>query len=169
MGDTSQELATPGTAVMHIDRRSTSQIVIGIDGGPAAAAALRWAAHWSRVTGLDVQVVHAWQLEDRRTGPAGAVLRQAAGADARARATQWVIDALAVSDPSLHWTLGIVEEAPGPALVALSRTALLLVVGTGDHAGLHGLVLGSVSQYAIARAAPPVVVIKASPAAPKRT
>jgi len=155
--------SNPRTTLLHVDRLNTGGIVVGVDGGPAAAAALRWAAQQSRVTGMTVQVIHAWQLKAPHIGEAGLQVRQAASADARARATQWVINALAGSDPSLRWTLALVEDAPGPALVTRSRTAPLLVMGTGEHNGLRRLGVGSVSRYVIARAVPPVVVVRAPP------
>ncbi len=163
MSDSGEPGFDPVMAVLHIDRRNTTGIVVGVDGGPAAAAAMRWAARYSRDTGLNVQAVHAWQLKGphiRRT-PA---IRQAASADARARATRWVVDALAAVDPELPWTLGIVEAAAGPALVDRSRTSPLLVVGTGGHNGLRGVVTGSVSRYVVGHAVPPVVVVRTPPA-----
>ncbi len=127
MSDIGEQASSPG-AMADVDRRTTAGIVVGVDGGPAAAAALRWAARQSRVTGMGIQVIYAWQVAGPHLGTA-ALLRRAASTDARARATRWVIDALADSDPSLPWTLNLVEDAPGPGLVDRSRSALLLVMG----------------------------------------
>ena len=38
-----------------------TEIVVGLDDSPSAAAALRWAAEQSRVTGLPLRALCAWQ------------------------------------------------------------------------------------------------------------
>ena len=141
---------------------TTDEIVVGVDGGAASAAALGWAAEQSRTTGAPLHVLYSWQLKASQVEAAGVAFRRAAATDARARATRWVIDALGPSAATC-WALGIVEGPPGPALVARSRDAALLVVGTGEHAGLRRLVTGSVSHYALSHAVPPVVAVRARP------
>jgi nucleotide-binding universal stress UspA family protein len=139
-------------------------IAVGLDEGPASAAALRWAADHSRTTGLPLRVIHAWQLSALGaaavTSGAGDYL-QAATEDARARATRWVLDALGGDSAEIRWTLDIVEGPPGPALVGLSRNAKALVLGTREHTGLRRAVVGSVSHYCLSHAVPPVVAVPA--------
>lgn len=140
------------------------EIVVGVDGGPAAAAAVRWAAEQSRLTGLPLCVAHAWQMgafeaAAAASGSGTTELLQAAGVNARAQATQWVRDALGPQGNKLPWRLEIVEAAPGPALVAESRGAHLLVIGTQEHTGLRRAVLGSVSHYCLSHAQAPVVAV----------
>ena len=121
------------------DARRPGEIVVGVDDGPAAAAAVRWAADQSRLTGLPLCVVHAWQLGPLEsaalTSGAGVAsgAAEAAGADARARATQWVRDALGSPWDRVLWRLRLPQGASGPALVAESRGAHLLVIGTQEH------------------------------------
>lgn len=146
------------------DARRPGEIVVGVDDGPAAAAAVRWAADQSRLTGLPLCVVHAWQLGPLESaaltsGAGVAELLEAAGADARARATQWVRDALGSQGDRVLWRLEVVQGASGPALVAESRGAHLLVIGTQEHSGLRRAVLGSVSHYCLSHAQAPVVAI----------
>jgi nucleotide-binding universal stress UspA family protein len=50
----------------------------------------------------------------------------------------------------------------GPAVVAESVGAALLVVGTKDHVGIGGLVSGSVSHYCLSHAQCPVVAVPAA-------
>lgn len=140
--------------------RTTDDIVVGVDGSVASAAALTWAAAQSEATGRPLHVVHSWQLRAAQVEGAGDAFRATAIADARARATRWVLAALG-TDTTTHWTLTLVEGPPGPALVAQSRTASLLVVGTGEHNGLRRVPRGSVSRYALSHAVPPVVAVHA--------
>jgi nucleotide-binding universal stress UspA family protein len=148
--------------------RMTPAIVVGIDASAMSGAALRWAAAQSRLAGLPLRVVHAWQLNSLGTAmrrPASHA--EAVVADARAQATSWVLDALGDNAADLRWTLEIVEGAAGQVLVHRSRSACLLVVGTREHTGLRRL--GSVSHYCISHAVPPVVAVPApddTPATP---
>jgi nucleotide-binding universal stress UspA family protein len=139
-------------------------IVVGLDGGAASQAALRWAVTQSRATGLPLRVVHAW----RATSVAAAVSHwdagecfEAAAADARARATHWVLETLGEEATRVHWTLEIAEGGAGPVLVSLSEDAPLLVLGTKVHTGIRRAVQGSVSHYCLSHAAGPVVAVPA--------
>jgi nucleotide-binding universal stress UspA family protein len=140
-----------------------ADIVVGLDGSPSAAAALRWAADHSRTTGLPLRVVHAWQQKALQSAaaPGSAPLWEASTADARARATQWVLDTLGGTAADVRWTLDIVEGPPGPVLAGRSRGARLLVLGTRGHTGLRRAVLGSVSHFCLSHAEPPVVAVPA--------
>jgi nucleotide-binding universal stress UspA family protein len=140
-----------------------AEIVVGLDDSHSAAAALRWATEQSGLTGSRLRVVYAWQLSAfEAAGAAGsAQLWEALTADARARATHWVLDALGGTAAEVRWTLDIVEGPPGPVLVDRSRAASLLVLGTREHIGLRRAVLGSVSHYCLSHAESPVVAIPA--------
>jgi nucleotide-binding universal stress UspA family protein len=149
------------------------EIVVGVDGGPAAGAAVRWAAEQSRLVGIPLCVVHAWQLGAFETaafaaGSGTAELLQAASADARARATRWVNEALGPQGKRLLWRLEVVEAPPGPALVSQSGGAHLLVIGTKEHTGLRRAVLGSVSHYCVSHADVPVVAVSATRVSPHK-
>jgi nucleotide-binding universal stress UspA family protein len=144
-------------------------IVVGLDDSPAAAAALRWAAAQSRLTGSRLHVVHAWQMG--AFGAAALAARavnftEAAVADARARATRWAVEALH-DDADIHWQLDIVEGSPGPVLVGRSDGARLLVLGTQEHTGFHRAVPGSVSHYCLSHAHTPIVAVPAPSEAPE--
>ncbi|HEU0103274.1 MAG TPA: universal stress protein [Mycobacteriales bacterium] len=135
-------------------------VVVGMDGSASAAAALRWAAQQARSTGRPLQVLHCFQLKASQAEAAGEAFCAVATADARARATRWVLDAVgpAVAVP---WTLVVVEGPPGPTLAERSHDAALLVVGTGEHTGIRRLAPGSVSHHVLSRAVPPVVAVHA--------
>jgi len=144
----------------------TREIVVGLDESTSAASALLWAAEQSRVTGWPLRVVCAWQLTPVEVAAGSPELWEATTADARARATRWVLDTLGGSAADVRWSLDIVEGPPGPVLVDRSRGAQLLVLGTREHTGLRRAVLGSVSHYCLSHAEPPVVAVPAMRKAP---
>lgn len=148
--------------MVHTDRLangSRHEIVVGVNGSPAAAEAIRWAAEQSRISGTPLRMVHAWQM------PAGQVLAADSGfweasvADTRARATRWVLDALGGTAAAVPWVLDIVEGPPGPVLVSRSQEAALLVLGTREHVGMRRVLVGSVSHHCLTHAHAPVVAI----------
>lgn len=158
--DTTEE-ATSGT---HQPPAACDDIVVGIDESPASAAALRWAAQYSRVTGLPLRLVRTWQMSATASAadaPGMAAYVEAAAANARARATRWVLDTLGGDAARVRWTLQVHEGSAGPALVALSPGARVVVVGTQPHAGLSRVVSGSVSHYLLSHADLPVVAVPA--------
>jgi nucleotide-binding universal stress UspA family protein len=141
-----------------------AEVVVGIDDSAASAAALRWAAAHSRATGLPLRLVHTWQLSAMASAAlasgAGEYL-EAAAADARARATRWVLDTLGGDAAQTHWSLEVQESPPGPLLVKRGHCAALLVVGTHEHTGIRRAVTGSVSHYVLSHADVPVVAVPA--------
>ena len=145
------------------------EIVVGIDESAASAAALRWAVAHSAATGLPLRLVHTWQMSAAATAAlasgAGEYL-EAAAADARARATRWVLDTLGGDAAQARWVLEVHEAPPGPLLVARGHDAALLVVGTHEHTGFRRAVNGSVSHYVLSHADVPVVAVPAPPAVP---
>jgi nucleotide-binding universal stress UspA family protein len=145
--------------------RATKQrndVVVGIDDSPSAASALLWAADYARTNGLPLRVVHAWQLSAAASAAVAAGdadYFEAVGADARARATRFVLDVLGRSAAEIRWTLDVGEGGAGQVLVHRSRDAQLLVVGTREHTGLRRAVGGSVSHYCLSHAEVPVLAV----------
>jgi nucleotide-binding universal stress UspA family protein len=151
-----------GDGASMVDQRD--DIVVGIDESRASVAALRWAADQARASARPLRLVHTLQL------PGGAADAMAAGApgyieaakaDARARATRWVLDTLGGDAAQVRWTLEVTEGAAGPNLVEQSKTAHLLVVGTREHRGLRRAISGSVSHYCVSHTEVPVVAVPA--------
>jgi nucleotide-binding universal stress UspA family protein len=139
-----------------------NEVVVGIDDSPESAAALRWAAEQSKVSGAPLRLVHTWQISATASAAVisgGAAYLEAAAADARARATRWVLDTLGGDAAQVHWVLEVHEGGAGPVLVAKAHGARMLVVGTHEHTGLRRAVSGSVSHYALAHADLPVVAV----------
>lgn len=138
-----------------------TEIVVGLDDSPSAAAALRWAVEQSRVTGVPLRALCAWELKSDDSASGSRDVAKAASADARARATRRVLDALGMGAANVRWSLDVVEGPAGPALVKRSRGAHLLVLGARDLTGMRRVDLGSVSQYCLSHAEPPVVAVPA--------
>ena len=146
----------------------TPEIIVGVDDDDASGGVLLCAAAQSRLAGLPLRVVHVWQTSPLVTiaaGPGVRHYRAAAAADARARATRRVVEILG-DRTDVRWTLEVIQGAPGPALVARSATAQLLVLGTGRHAGLRRATIGSASSYAMTHATPPVLIVPATGVVP---
>lgn len=116
--DGTREGSGTATAPFFRERAGSDAIVVGVDGSPAAAAGVKWAWRQARATGRPVRIVHAWTMPSGvdATSPAH---REAAEADARARATQWVEEAIGADVTSLRWVLDIVEGSAGPELVTV--------------------------------------------------
>lgn len=139
-----------------------SKIIVGLDESPAAAAALRWAADYARLTGSAVHAVHAAETPYRPVfGGANGVFALNSelriSEDYRRRIHQ-VWDEVG-PDPS--WRLEIYLGEPGPILIDESADADLLVVGTHFHVGLGRVFPGSVSHYCLTHSQVPVVAVPA--------
>lgn len=129
------------------------KVVVGVDGSPDSLAALDWAAVFAESFGLELNVVVAWHVPTLYRSPAPeADLEAAAGGVARRAVTRVQED-----HPGLAVTRDVVNDSPGKALVAASKTAALLVVGTRRE-------LGSVSSFCSHYATCPVTIVRDMPA-----
>jgi nucleotide-binding universal stress UspA family protein len=146
-------------------------IVVGVDQSEGAKAALVFAYEEARLRGATLLAVHAWQFGYiGYRGLEGAVpvlgadirdLHDAANATLDAAVREALPDAGGVTVEQR-----LVEGAPGAVLVAESRNADLLVVGSRGHGGFAQLLLGSVSQQCAQHAACPVVIVRPKDKAP---
>jgi nucleotide-binding universal stress UspA family protein len=102
-------------------------IVVGIEATGSAADALRWAAWQSQRSGAPMIVVHAYPPEPPAASREVRATRESV---ARSWATHWVRQALATCG-ALPWRtmLVVTGESPADALVRLSATASMLVLG----------------------------------------
>lgn len=136
-----------------------NKIVVAFDGSPMSAAALRWAADHSRLTGMPLQAVHTWERPSAEGYAGGVDLRHLTARDARKDAETWVAAALGERTGGPPVQVDVVEGSAGPVLVKMAQDAALLVVGTHEHTGLRRLVSGSVSHYCLSHARCPVVAV----------
>ncbi len=134
------------------------RIVVGIDGSDPAERALDWAVSEAIRRDDPLHLVSAWMVpmtlgyaftsSGPGVGDAARETCEQAAAEVRRR----------TSDLTL--TTETVEQSPGPALVAASKDADLLVVGSRGTGGFHGLLIGSVSQYCARHAECSVVIVR---------
>ena len=145
-------------------------IVVGVDGSDASHDALRWAADEARLRDARLVAVHAWTfIPPQPMGdpgllamPAGDLAGQlSAETDAASAVLSSAVESLG-SSPAVEVEQRVVEGDPGEALVAESKDAELVVVGSHGRSGLTAALIGSVSRHVVNHAACPVVVVKAS-------
>jgi nucleotide-binding universal stress UspA family protein len=132
------------------------RVVVGVDGSPHSAAALRWSLGEAEAHAGQVDVVFAWQMPF--------LSNPAAYDKAELERTyqEFVIKTVSEIAPSPAVPLQtlVAEGDPTEALIAASKDADLLVLGSRGRSPFAGLMLGSVSQACAAHAACPVVVVK---------
>lgn len=137
----------------------TAIVVVGVDDTGSSRRALRWAAHEAVRRGATLQVVTAWTWDAAEGAPLAAVDPQTLGdlaAQTQAAAVEEVVGPMAV--PPVV-ACEVVRSTAADALVAASRHADLVVVGTHGRGPVRSVLLGSVSQSVIKHAQCPVVVM----------
>ncbi len=164
-------------------------VVVGVDGSEHSLSALRMAAREAGCRSDRLHIVYVYEPVSPRnaeasaavvaagTWPAaesgGTLLRDAQRhaeerrAEARRHAEGRLRQIVRESDVDLEGLdvelSAIGEEHPAAALVRLSRSADLLVIGSRGLGGFVGLLLGSVGQQCVHHAACPVLVARPSP------
>jgi nucleotide-binding universal stress UspA family protein len=133
-------------------------ILVGVDGSDFSKAALTWAAAQARLTGSPLQVVISWTFP-ANLGYIGGLPDIDFGGDAKSTLEETVHEVLG-DHAGLEVHGEVVEGHAALVLTELSEHASLVVVGTRGHGGFVGLVIGSVSEYVVAHAHCPVVVVR---------
>jgi nucleotide-binding universal stress UspA family protein len=142
-------------------------IVAGVDGSPASAHALRWAADEAVRSGGTLVAVMAWTYLDQPHAAGEPEFRSNYG-EAAAEAALGRFVAETIPDHSGPIELRAPCQLPGDALLEAAADADLLVVGTRGLGALKSLVLGSVSHRVVNHAPCPVVVVPMPEAVPER-
>jgi nucleotide-binding universal stress UspA family protein len=141
-----------------------SGIVVGIDGSPAADAALAHALEEAQLRKLPLRVVCASEVPSIEY--AGAPFAVTPDLETGAAHHAEVVLAEAAkqigSEPGVDVEYLAIHGHPATVLVEQARDATLLVVGTRGRNTLTGLILGSVSQ-AIAHHCPTPLTIVPAP------
>ena len=132
--------------------------MVGFDGSEDSRRALEWAAAECELRKAKLVVLHA-----DRWSP---VALELPAFEHEVDAEEGVLDEgvhWAVSEhPSLDVSGRRVPPPAGESLVAASRDALLLVVGSRGLGHVRQMLVGSVSRYCVEHATCPVVVLRAS-------
>lgn len=142
------------------DVPADAPVVVGADGSACADAAVRWAAGLAAATGSRLEIVTVWDWP-RSYGWAVPVPADFDPAADAARLVAAAEDLARAEHPEVACTGTVVQGAAPAVLVDASRRARVLVVGSRGHGELAGMLIGSVSQYCVAHAHCPVVVVRA--------
>lgn len=133
---------------------ASNVVVVGVDGSPDSMHAVRWAGEYAKSFGHRVLLVAAWQWPPTYGYP-----MTFEGFDPEAEAHTTLEKATA----ELNGVEAGVVATEGPAgqiLVHASEGAAVLVVGSHGHGAVSGILLGSVSTYAVHHATCPIAVIR---------
>lgn len=134
-------------------------IVVGVDGSPSSAAALRWAGKQARLMGATLHVVMAWQPVDPDVWPVAAVPSGDPALESRLALRRVVAQAFGDPPPPELVTESIRGPA-APVLLEVAQEATLLVLGDRGRGGFAGLRLGSVGHHCVTYAPCPVVIVR---------
>jgi nucleotide-binding universal stress UspA family protein len=140
-----------------------NEIVVGVEGSDASAAALQWAVEEARLRGTTLRVVHSW-TRLVASGPMGMpMLIDTNLVESLRSAAEKIVDrmvsAASISGVEVH--RDVLEGGAAQALVDAATGADLLVVGSRARVGFIRLLLGSVSQQCAHHASWPVVIVRA--------
>lgn len=147
-------MTVEGTGAESGGRPQRSRVVVGVDGSAGSLEALAWAVHEARLRRADLEVVHVRFFRKE-------VLEMAGDAERSEESTlDRAVARARIMEPEVR-VLGRLADPPADdVLVAASRGAALLVVGSRGLGGLKELTLGSVSQQCAHRALCPVVIVR---------
>ncbi len=148
---------TPSDRQVYAEHRT---IVVGVDGSIGAEAALRYAIDDARRRGASLRIAGAWSAPTTAYVPG--VPLPAAFFDECERAARTSIERslLTVGSPAdVPIEIVVRQGQPAAVLVAESRRADALVVGSRGLGGFRELLLGSVSHACVRHAHCPVIVV----------
>lgn len=152
--------------------RKKPAIVVGIDGSPSSADAVRWALDYARLVGGTVRAVYAWSPP--AVASVGLPMMTIDWSTLREEAEEFPAQFIAsVVDPDVDWQVNVIPimkaGSAAQVLVDESDHADLLVVGSRGDGGLRGMMLGSVSHHCAAHSYCPVVIVRPVHHKEKRT
>jgi nucleotide-binding universal stress UspA family protein len=138
-----------------------SAVVVGVDGSRESLHAVNWAAEEAIGHRAPLCLMHAWAWHGYAVPP------PLSSVDGRLReyGEQILAEAKAqvrAGYPDLEVSTRLVNDAPGPVLVAASTHASLVVLASRGHGGFLGLLLGSVGLHVAAHAHCPVAIFRTS-------
>jgi nucleotide-binding universal stress UspA family protein len=161
VGSTGVQLAQHAACPVIVARgepATDAPVVVGVDGSAGAQRAAEFAADAAQSYGTSLLILYAW-VGDAGWPPAMAQAGQPPPAVPDV-VTQAVTD-LTDKFPQLRVHPEVRQHLPAhEALVAASKHARLVVVGSRGHGGFKGLLLGSVSQALIHHAHCPVAIAR---------
>ncbi|WP_327002199.1 universal stress protein [Dactylosporangium sp. NBC_01737] len=138
--------------------RTSTRVVVGVDGSMAGLRALRLAVAQAQLRHAELHALRAWTFRPKgRGGMAGYDEQEYAVYESTVAA---FADAMGGAPADLDLVLGTVLGPPGKALVQYAdREEDLLVVGSSQVRSLRRLFHPPVARYCAAHAACPVLVV----------
>lgn len=132
-------------------------VVVGIDGSDESREALRWAlGHLPEAA--RVYAVCVWEAPTY-----AAIGEPRAVADmAQLRTSVEKLVSEVASDRAADVEVDILSGSPGASLCRLSEEAAHVVIGSGSHGALVGLVTGAIAEHLVRNASCPVTVVRSS-------
>ncbi|MFD0272885.1 universal stress protein [Kitasatospora sp. NPDC127111] len=137
------------------------RIVVGVDGSPLSAAAVRWAARLAAASDSPLEAVTVWEFPPLH-GEHGLVPPALDGFEPE-RCAARILDetlaaALSATAPAVRRHLK--AGPPGPALVTAAEGAAALVLGSRGRAAPPGAPLGTTTHYCVHHAPCTVIVVR---------
>lgn len=141
-----------------------SVIAVGVDDSESSLQALTWAAQEAMRRTSTLELITTWGLEHSTLGPAHSGLKEGQSLEQHARemqdaALEKAFAGLAQRPEVAHV---VVQASAADALVAASKDADLVVVGTHGRGPVRTFLFGSVAQTLLKQSHCPVVVIPPS-------
>ncbi|CAL9435493.1 Universal stress protein [Actinosynnema sp. ALI-1.44] len=162
VGSIAVAVATHGHCPVVVVRgaETGSGVVVGVDGSAAGEAALAFAFDQAAATGAELVAVRTWSdvFVDTAWHQGLAVDWEPIEAAER-ELLERQVEPHRAAHPDVAVRLVVARDRPAHALVAHSRDAALVVVGSRGRGGFRGLLLGSTSQALVHHAECPVVVV----------
>ncbi len=141
------------------------RIVVGVDAGPAGAAAVQWALGEAVLRGIPLTAVRAWSPSVYAMDYSGVLLSVEGEAPECTAARQVAEEQLkracerVSGADTVESTATAVLGGPAQVLIDASGPSVVLVVGTRGHGALSRAVLGSVSAAVLHHAHGRIVVV----------
>lgn len=136
-------------------------VVVGVDGSPSAAAALKVAVAEALTRGAPLRIVHAYVWPQLYACLVNLPYRP--GEWQPPRSAVEMVEAVArrvrMSHPQLTVQTAVTSGGGGPVLVDESARAALVVVGARGTRGIAGLLGGPTVRYLSAHAHCPVLIV----------
>jgi len=171
LGSVSHQCATHSEVPVAVVRFESSlpdnrDVVVGVDGSEASAAALRFAIEEAARRDAHLVVANGWWVDSPHSTkdalPFITIDRREFQDRSRELMERMLDDATRTLGCRVeNVELKAMEASPTQALVRLTDRAGLLVVGSRGRGGVAGLLLGSVSQQCLQHAYCAVVVVPA--------
>lgn len=133
-------------------------VLVGVDGGECALAAVRWAAEEAQRRGAPLRIVHAAPYLARKVEP-GHIPPELPRAR---RITGQAYTVARHTAGGVHAETEVVPGEPAAVLLRESQDAQLLVLGIATTGAMDELVRATVAQRVVARSDTPVVVVPRS-------